>query len=115
MTDSNDVARETNRAAMVAAAAKHLGPGREKSCQLLGDIMMASIETIAAAAGVKIQLTSDSPDVQQLIDKLGPQIQKHAEQIAHAAIHVLADVYLKTLIVATRAQDLEAEELAKLH
>jgi hypothetical protein len=115
MTDSNETARATNRAAMVAGAAKYLGPGREKSCQVLGDIMMASIETIAAAAGVKIQLTSDSPDVQQLLDKLGPQIQQHAEKIAHAATHVLVDVYLKTLLVATRAQDLEAEELAALH
>lgn len=110
-----DDARATNRAAFVAAAARHLGPGHEKCCQLLGDLMTSSIEAIAAAAGVQIEARSESKEDLERLLALGPQIQEHAERIAHAATMILADVYLKTLIVATRAQDLEAEELGKLH
>jgi hypothetical protein len=102
--DSKDVGttRTMNRAVMVAAAMKYLGREREHHCELLGDIMTGAIETISAVANVNMRLESEIPaDAQRVLDQLGPQIQLHAERIANAAIQVLTDVYLKTLIVAS--------------
>ena len=94
--------RAMNREAMVGAAAKYLRPDRAKHCGILGAIVTGAIETISVAASAEIQLKGDnSADVERLLSLLGPQIQAHAEQIAHAATRTLIDVYLKTLIVSS--------------
>jgi len=103
--DSIDSAmnRSANRSVFVGAAVKYLGPARGKhDAEFLADLMVAAIDQICAAAGVVIQPSADIPDT--LLKAIGEQAVQHAEAIAHTAVAVLTDVFLKTLICAARAR-----------
>lgn len=104
MSDSIDSAvnRSKNRAAFLGAAVQYLGKDRRHDAEFLADLMLAVADRIAASATVSFAPTHDAASPEVLSD-LRDQVHKHAEGIAQVAIRSVTDVYLKVLIVASRA------------
>jgi hypothetical protein len=108
VSDSNEKTQAANRAAFIAAARKYLAPGREQVCEMLGDLMLTAIQSIGTAANIEFKPPSDLPaDTQRVLEQCAPQILQHivqhTEHVAHTAIHVLTNVYVTTLRVASGA------------